>query len=81
MDNEYWAVFNGHVNNASERAMVVTRLRFPATDIGMVALEAAYRDGIMAIFNDDPTPASRLFSAACYIFANDFDKVDWPVKD
>jgi hypothetical protein len=70
---EGWAVFNLHVEDAGARAMAVCRASFAPDGPGMPALEAAYRDGVMAIFGVPPTPASALFAAACFIFANRLD--------
>ena len=73
---EHLAVFNNHVADAGKRAMEVCRARFADSleDPDMVALEDANRDGIMAIFNDELTPHTRLYRAACFIFANRLDK-------
>lgn len=73
--SEGWAVFNGHVADAGRRAMAVCRARFPGAPegSGMAELEAADREGIMAIFADAPTPASQLYASTCFVFANRLD--------
>lgn len=67
-----FAVFNSHVNKAGERAIEVCRQTFKDDDEGMIKLEQAYKDGIMAIFDGDKTPPASLFAHACFIYANGF---------
>lgn len=77
LPDEHFAVFNNHVADAGHRAMAVCRARFPGAPegSGMTELEVANRDGIMAVFKAVPTPASRLYAAACFIFVNRLDAV------
>ena len=54
----YFAVFNNHVNNAHDRAMAVLDVESPD------AAEEIRRwksTGIMAIFQQDPTPATKRY--------------------
>ena len=70
-----WAVFNLHVNAAGERAMNVCRLAFPDSK-ELAALERMKLTGIMEIFDHkNRGVVTDLFAHACFIFANDLDKV------
>jgi hypothetical protein len=74
--DEYWAVFNCHVNNTKERALAVVRARVNDHDNqGLIELEEIIQTGIMAMFQQKITPTIRLFAYACFIFANELDKI------
>lgn len=72
--DESWAVFNNHVNNAGKRALRICRLRYEKTDQELLDLEAAAKNGIMAIFQSKPNPVTQMYANACFIFANKLDK-------
>lgn len=72
--DEHIAVFNGHVNNAHERALAACRRRFQFDPVAMARLEEHCRDGVMAMFNESPTQATRLFATLVFIFVNGLEK-------
>ena len=62
------AVFNGHINNAADRAVNELLRSFPkyAAEIKKLRVE-----GIMSIFNEDPTPATAAYVALVTLFVNE----------
>lgn len=64
------AVFNGHVNNADQRARTLMRAITPKLLAEVESLEQA-EYGIMAIFNHEPTTATSVYSAMVTAYANE----------
>ena len=64
-----WAVFNGHVNDASKRALESMDKWAPTLAEEIRKIEA--EEGIMAIFNTEPTQASASYAALVSHFVNE----------
>lgn len=75
--DEYWAVFNCHVNNAKVRALAVCKARYgEIEELGQALedLERLANGRLMLIFQHKPDPVTELFASCCFIFANGLDK-------
>jgi hypothetical protein len=65
----YISVFNGHINQADERARALLRFIAPneAAEVDSIAAT-----GIMAIFNKPPTVAAAMYSAMVAAYVNQY---------
>lgn len=64
----YFSVFNGHINNAHDRA--VEALKGENPDWAEEVLKA-HTEGIMGIFERDPTPATKRYVELVTQFVNE----------
>lgn len=66
----YFAVFNGHINNANTRTMEEMEANHPewAAEIKNIV---AKEGGIMAIFDHEPTEATRYYAETVQRFVNE----------
>lgn len=62
------AVFNGHCNQAENRAIKLLREFSPEY---AKEVETVKKTGIMAIFEDEPTPATAAFAFLVTAFVNE----------
>lgn len=62
------AVFNGHINHAENRAIKILREFSPEY---AKEVEEIKKTGIMAIFDDEPTPATSAFAFLVTAFVNE----------
>lgn len=62
------AVFNGHVNNAIDRAKAV--MQRDLSPAWVEEIEELDKQGLMSIFLSDPTPATAAFVALVTLFVN-----------
>ena len=67
--NVQFSVFNQHVNKAELRAKKVMRDNFPMMYREIRKVE---KEGIMSIFNQDPTNATLVYSALVTAFVNKY---------
>lgn len=65
-----WAVFNQHSNKAGDRAMALLK-EFTPDWAEEVETAEAEGNGIMAIFNEPPTPATAAYSMLVTAFVNE----------
>lgn len=65
-----WAVFNCHRNDAKERADAEFIAQF-GQEIFDEVMAPLHKDGIMAIFHDDPTPETAAWVALCTAYVNE----------
>lgn len=63
-----WAVFNGHSNDASDRAVAILEEFYPSW---AEEIAKAQEEGIMVIFDKEPTPATAAFSMLVTAFVNE----------
>jgi len=63
-----WAVFNGHCNDASDRAIALLKEFYPSW---AKEIKKAEKKGIMVIFDKAPTPATAAFSMLVTAFVNE----------
>ena len=66
----YFAVFNCHINHAKERAIADTINKFGASEYDN-QLKAVVGDGIMAIFQKEPTELVRYFAEQIQKYVNE----------
>ena len=64
----YFAVFNNHINNAHKRAMEDLEVNSPEWIAEILAFE---QQGIMGIFNEEPTPATLRYVELVTAFVNE----------
>lgn len=62
------AVFNGHKNEAENRAIKLLRQHSPEY---AKEVEEAKKHGIMSIFDEEPTPATAAFAFLVTAFVNE----------
>ena len=62
------AVFNNHVNNAHEKAITFLKEHVPAY---AEEIDGHNKDGIMSIFNKEPTLATSAYAMLVTYFVND----------
>ncbi len=65
-----FSVFNGHVNNADEKARALMRLFWPDYLEEVERLEEE-GNGIMNIFNQEPTQATLTYATIVTAYVND----------
>ena len=70
-----FAVFNGHVNKADEKARALMR-RYSPDYLKRVEKLEREGNGIMHIFNVKPTPATKMYTLLVMAFANEGRDVD-----
>lgn len=70
LNSEYWAVFNGHINNAGDRAFADVRNMYPPHSRGLRKLTRMRRSGIMEIFTVKQTAPMRAYTLRCFAYAN-----------
>ena len=68
-----WAVFNGHSNDASDRAVAILEEFYPSW---AEEIKKAQEKGIMVIFDKEPTPATAAFSMLVTAFVNEDKEQD-----
>jgi len=64
----YFSVFNYHVNDAKDRALEVLEKYSPTY---VEEIRQAEEEGIMTIFQKEPTPASASFAILVAFFVNE----------
>ncbi len=65
----HFALFNLHINNAGERAIKILEEHFPSSWVEKIrTLQAS---GIMALFDEDPAPATAAYLALVTAFVNE----------
>ena len=72
----YFSVFNNHINDADRRARAAMRQLCPAFLEQVEAIEKE-GNGIMAIFQQSPTPATSYYAALVQYFVNE-GKLEMP---
>ena len=63
-----FAVFNGHCNEASDRAIALLKEFYPSW---AKEIKKAKKKGIMVIFDKAPTPATAAYSMLVTAFVNE----------
>jgi len=66
----YFAMFNNHVNNAFQHAKKIFIKRF-GKEIYKKDIVPFKKNGIMSIFNKDPTPSSKWLVEMVWYFVNE----------
>lgn len=67
----YFAVFNGHVNEADKRARAFLAENSLTTWLEEIKAMEAKENGIMALFNHEPTAATGAYVALVTLFVNE----------